>query len=163
MDVKLRNMTSVYLVRDDAVLCLYRIGSRVVSNRYIGSAGGHFEEKELNDPKKCVLREMHEELGLVEEDVEGLALRYITHRLTEGEIRQNYYFFARLKEDRELSSTEGNLRWVLFEEVPELYMPVSAKHMILHYLQEGRFNDTLYAGITEESGTAFVPMKEFQG
>ena len=158
----LRNMTSVYLTGEQGILCLYRIGSRVASNRWIGSAGGHFEPEELNDPRACVLREMQEELGLTESDVEGLALRYITHRLVEGEIRQNYYFFARLKEDRELSSTEGNLRWMSFDEIPDLYMPVSAKHMILHYLKEGRFTDHLYCGVTEETGTNFVVMRSFE-
>ena len=160
---KLRNMTSLYLVRDDAVLCLHRVGSRVVSNRYIGSAGGHFEKEELNDPRACILRELQEELSLTENDLEGLALRYVTHRLMGGEIRQNYYFFARLKEDKELSSNEGILRWVPYEEVPSLYMPVSAKHMILHYLETGRFTDCLYCGITEESGTNFVSLTEFEG
>lgn len=161
MDGKLRNMTSVYLVKDEAVLCLYRIGSRVANNQYIGSAGGHFEMDELNDAKKCVLREMKEELGLDEGDVEGLRLRYITHRLKNGEVRQNYYFFGRLRGERPLTSTEGKLQWVPFEAVPELDMPVSAKHMILHYLREGRFTDHLYAGITEEAGTKFVIMREF--
>lgn len=161
MDGKLRNMTSVYLLREDAVLCLYRMGSRVANNQYIGSAGGHFEQAELNDAKSCVLREMKEELGLEEGDVEGLKLRYITHRLKNGEIRQNYYFFGTLKEERELQSTEGKLRWVTFEAVPELDMPVSAKHMILHYLEVGRFDNQLYAGITEETGTKFVTMREF--
>ena len=160
---KLRNMTSLYLVDDDKVLCLYRIGSKVVSNRYIGSAGGHFEKEELNDPRACILRELQEELSLTENDLDGFSLRYITHRLMGGEIRQNYYFFARLKEDRELQSNEGQLRWVPFEEVAQLYMPVSAKHMILHYLKEGRFTDHIYAGITEETGTTFVPMAEFEG
>lgn len=161
MDAKLRNMTSVYLVDDSGILCLYRIGSRVANHKYVGSAGGHFEKDELNDPKKCVLREMQEELGLTETDVEGLTLRYITHRLTGGEIRQNYYFFARLKESRSLSSTEGALRWVPYEEIPSLEMPISAKHMILHYEKEGRYTDKLYAGITEEQGTHFVEMQEF--
>ena len=159
--MKLRNMTSLYLVKEDAVLCLYRIGSRVANNKYIGSAGGHFENDELNDPKKCILREMEEELGLKEKDVEGLTLRYITHRLKDGEIRQNYYFFGRLAQEKELSSTEGILRWVSFTEVPELNMPVSAKDMILHYLQVGRFDDRIYAGITEEDGTRFAALKEF--
>ena len=163
MDCKLRNLTSVYLVNDTAVLCLYRVGSRVANNKYIGSAGGHFEREELNDPKQCVLREMQEELGLTEKDVEGLTLRYITHRLTGGEIRQNYYFFARLKENRELKSTEGTLRWVSYEKIPELTMPVSAKHMILHYMNVGRFDENLYCGITREKGTDFVPMEEFEG
>ena len=163
MDVKLRNMTSLYLVGEEKVLCLYRIGSRVANNKYVGSAGGHFEPEELNDPRKCVLREMREELGLSEAEVEGLTLRYITHRLISGEIRQNYYFFARLKTDRELHSTEGNLSWVPFEEVPTLEMPLSAKPMILHYLSEGRFTDHLYCGVTENGGTKFVIMQDFPG
>lgn len=161
--MKLRNMTSVYLTGEKGILCLYRIGSRVVSNRYIGSAGGHFEKEELNDPRACVLREMEEEMGLTEADVEGLALRYITHRRMAGEIRQNYYYFARLKGNPNLNSTEGTLRWVNYSEFEDLPMPVSAKHMMLHYVKEGRFNDTLYGGITEKTGTVFVPMEEFEG
>lgn len=161
MNMKLRNMTSVYFAKETGVLCLYRIGSRVANNKYVGAAGGHFEKDELNDPKACVLREMHEELGLTESDVEDLRLRYITHRLMGSEIRQNYYFFARLKEERKLTSTEGILRWVPYEEIPQLEMPVSAKHMILHYCKEGRHTDYLYAGITEETGTSFVIMREF--
>lgn len=159
--MKLRNMTSLYLTGDKGILCLYRMGSRVANNKYIGSAGGHFEPEELNDPKKCVLREMYEELGLTEADVEGMTLRYITLRRMEGEVRQNYYFFARLKEDRSLTSTEGRLEWVSPECIAQLEMPVTAKHMILHYLREGQFNDILYGGITQERGTTFLPMEEF--
>ena len=80
-----------------------------------------------------------------------------------GEIRQNYYFFAKLKEERQLSSTEGILQWFSFREIPGLNMPISAKHMILHYLDTGRFDGQLYVGITEETGTTFVPMVEFEG
>lgn len=159
--MKLRNMTSVYLTGDKGILCLYRMGSRVANNKYIGSAGGHFEPEELNDPKKCVLREMYEELGLTEADVEGMTLRYITLRRMEGEVRQNYYFFARLKEEHSLTSTEGRLEWVSPECIAQLEMPVTAKHMILHYLREGQFNDILYGGITQERGTTFLPMEEF--
>lgn len=159
--MKLRNMTSLYLYNGTGLLCLYRLGSKVADHMYIGSAGGHFEEGELNDPRKCVLREMQEELGLTEEDITGLTLRYITLRLKNGEIRQNYYFFARLKEERELHSNEGILRWVSWEEVPALEMPGSARHMILHYLKEGRFTDQLYGGITRAEGTEFVVFEEF--
>lgn len=159
--MKLRNMTSVYFVEEDRLLCLYRIGSRVAGNKHVGAAGGHFEEGELNDPRACVLREMKEELGLEAQDVDGLSLRYITHRLTGGEIRQNYYFFGKLKETIPEYSSEGILKWVNFRDVPELEMPVSAKQMLLHYLKEGRFTDKLYCGITEEDGTNFVAMREF--
>lgn len=159
-NLRLRNMTSVYFTDGKRLLCLYRVGSRVANNKYVGAAGGHFEKEELNDPKTCVLREMKEELGLSQEDVAGLTLRYITHRLADGEIRQNYYFFGQLKKEPAQSS-EGVLRWVPFEEVPGLPMPVSAKHMILHYLNVGRFTDKLYCGVTEEDSTRFVEMREF--
>ena len=161
MDGKLRNMTSVYLTGEKGILCLYRIGSRVANNKYIGSAGGHFEEAELNDARACALREMQEELGLMEADVDNLKLRYITLRLKNGEIRQNYYFFGTLKTQRPLESTEGNLHWFSYEEAENLQMPASAKHMMLHYLKTGRFDDNLYAGITDDAGTRFVIMKEF--
>ena len=163
MDGRIRNMTSLYLVDDTGILCLYRIGSRVADQRYVGAAGGHFEAGELNDAMACVLREAREELGISEADLVGLKLRYITHRLKDGEIRQNYYFFARLKEMKSLCSTEGKLRWVPYEDISDLHMPVSAKHMILHYMQIGRFDDVLYGGVTRSDGTDFVPMEEFEG
>ena len=163
MDGKLRNMTSVYLTGERGILCLYRLGSRVANKKYIGSAGGHFEKDELNDARACVLREMREELGLTEEDVKDLKLRYITYRLADGEIRQNYYFFGTLREEKELTSSEGTLKWIPYDGFETLNMPVSAKHMILHYLRAGRFDDVLYAGITQEKGTDFVPMVEFEG
>ena len=161
MDGKLRNMTSVYLTGEKGILCLYRIGSRVANNKYIGSAGGHFEKDELNDARTCALREMQEELGLTEDDVQDMKLRYITLRLKNGEIRQNYYFFGKLKEERPLESTEGILKWFSYEEAEHLQMPASAKHMLLHYLKVGRFDDNLYAGITDASGTRFVSLMEF--
>ena len=161
MDGKLRNMTSLYLTKGDSVLCLYRIGSRVANQMYIGSAGGHFECDELNDAKKCVLREAYEELGIREEDLQDLKMRYITLRLKNGEVRQNYYFFARLREEKELTSTEGQLHWIKFEDIPALKMPSSAKHMILHYLKKGRFDDKLYAGVSESWGASFAPLAEF--
>ena len=162
MDGKLRNMTSVYLTGEQGILCLYRIGSKVANNLYIGSAGGHFETDELNDARKCVLREMQEELGLAESDVEDMKLRYITLRLKNGEIRQNYYFFGQLKSEKTLQSTEGILKWFTYEEAEHLRMPASAKHMMLHYLKVGRFDNHLYAGITDDEGTKFVVMKDFE-
>ena len=164
MDGRLRSMTSVYFVREDGVLCLFRIGSRIANNKYIGAAGGHFEKDEVASARNCVLREMEEELGLTEEDTEGLDMKYITLRLKDGEVRQNYYFFARLKMERELKSSEGTLKWVKWDELAGLEMPVSAKHMILHYAKIGRFNDQAYASValSENEGDAvFAPLNEF--
>ncbi|MDO4299823.1 MAG: NUDIX domain-containing protein [Clostridia bacterium] len=72
MNGKLRNMTVLYLLRGDKILLLYRQGGKVINNVWTGSAGGHFEDFELNDAEACVLREMKEELGIRPDDIEAL-------------------------------------------------------------------------------------------
>ncbi len=162
--MKLRNMTSIYLVCGDEVLLLYRRGSRVANNTYISSAGGHFEPGELNDPRRCMLRELKEELTLEEAQLEDLRLRYVTQRLKNGELRQIYYYFARIA-DKALvkESSEGELEWFKLKDILSLPMPVTAKRMLEHYLAVGQFTDELYAGITTPEGMAFTELKEFEG
>lgn len=159
---KLRNMTAIYLLKEDKVLLLFRQGGKVVNEVWTGSAGGHFEEYELNDAKACVLREMKEELGLTENDIEKLALRYVTLRKTNGEIRQNYYFFANLRDGSgtELNSNEGKLQWFLLDAIGELKMPHSAKYVMKHYCEEGRFSDKMYTGVTNAEEVTFVELPE---
>ena len=162
MNPSLRNMTSLFFLRADGLWCLYRIGSRVANRKFVGACGGHFEESELSSPEGCVLREMEEELGLTEADIEDLTLRYVTLRLYNGEIRQNYYFFARLKGERELSSTEGELHFFTWEELASIDMPLSARQMMDHYLSVGRFDENCYAGVTEPGGARFVRLESFE-
>lgn len=163
MDGRLRNMTSIYLFKGEKVLLLYRQGGRVVNNVWTGSAGGHFEKNELNDAKACVLRELNEELGLQPEDIDGLTLRYITLRRTKGEIRQNYYFFAKLKEsvDDNLVSNEGICRWFTLEEIKALEMPFTARYVIEHYRTIGYLTNALYAGVASPEGVNFFGLQEF--
>ena len=161
MNPGLRNMTSLFFLEENGLWCLFRQGSRVANNKYVGACGGHFEESELSSPESCVLREMEEELGLSAGDVENLTLRYVTVRYMGTEIRQNYYFFARLKTQRSLSSTEGQLQFFSWEKLADIDMPVSARHMMDHYLQVGRFDEHLYAGITEPGGSRFVKLQHF--
>ena len=159
---KLRNMTAIYLLKEDKVLLLFRQGGKVVNEVWTGSAGGHFEEYELNDAKACVLRELEEELGLTENDVENLALRYVTLRKTGGEIRQNYYFFANLRDGggADLTSNEGILQWFSMDEIDPLKMPHSAKYVMKHYCETGRFSDVIYTGATNADGVTFVELPE---
>ena len=162
MDGKLRNMTSVYLYDEQGILCLYRIGSKVANHKYVGSAGGHFEPEEVSNAKACALRELQEELGLTEADVPDIKLHYITCRLKNGEIRNNYYFFASFDRNRCLSSNEGQLHWFSYEEAKHIHMPASARFMMDHYLSAGRYNEKLYGGMTEPWGARFVELQEFE-
>lgn len=162
MNIKLRNMTAIYLLHGELILFLYRIGSRIVNNLYVGTAGGHFEKDELNNPMDCVLRELYEEIGLDKNDIENIKLRYITCRLKNNEIRQNYYYFADLKNlEKKLFSTEGNLEWVDLKKASLLPMPCSAKYVIEHFVDIGRNTDCLYAGATTDKGIDFKELREF--
>ncbi|MBE6753767.1 MAG: NUDIX domain-containing protein [Ruminococcaceae bacterium] len=135
MTGRLRNMTATYLLKGENILLLYRQGGRVVNEVWTGSAGGHFEQCELNDAKACVLRELNEELGLCESDIRNLSLRYVALRRAKGEIRQNYYFFADLREDakEDLTSNEGVLRWFPLDEIGGLPMPYTARYVMERY------------------------------
>lgn len=162
MNGKLRNMTSIYLLKDGKILLLYRQGGRVVNDVWTGSAGGHFEESELNDAQACVLREMKEELGIDEENIEGLSLQYITLRRAKGEIRQNYYFFANLKSADELTSNEGICKWFWVDEIGNLEMPYTAKYVMEHYCEKGRFTSEMYVGVSDGEKVEFIQMPESQ-
>ena len=162
MDGKLRNMTSIYITKGDEILLLYRQGGKVVNEVWTGSAGGHFEDFECNDARACVLRELQEELNVSEEILEDLRLRYITLRSINGEIRQNYFFFAQLREGIEINfySNEGTLKWFAKSEVLNLDMPYSAKFVVKHYLETGHTNDMLYVGVANGEDVVFTKLPE---
>lgn len=181
MEGKLRNMTSIYISRSilreesmemenpvsggemqEQMLMLYRVGSRVVAPSWCG-IGGHFEPEELNQAQKAALRELEEEMSLTGEDLQNLRLRYVTLRLKNGEIRQNYYFFADLKPGTQVkeSCAEGIPRWISYEEVMKQKMPYTARFVLQHYLEKARYDQTLYAGIAGPEGVEFRPLVEF--
>ncbi|HJC23458.1 MAG TPA: NUDIX domain-containing protein [Candidatus Eisenbergiella merdavium] len=162
MDGRLNNMTSIYILQEDKILLLYRIGSREVSPSWCG-IGGHFEKEELNDARACVLRELYEELGVPESDLSDIHLKYVTLRLRKGRIRQNYYFFAWLRPEASvrLSSDEGIPKWFRLDELDGLEMPFTAKYVLRHYLETGRHTSDLYSGTAEPDGVRFIPLREF--
>lgn len=163
MNGKLRNMSAIYIRYESKMLMLYRQGGRVVNNVWTASAGGHFEENELNNAKACVLRELEEEIGITEKSLKNIELRYVTLRRTNGEIRQNYYFFAELREytSFDFASNEGILKWFDVSELRTLEMPYTAKYVIDHYLNIGAFNNKVYGGIANGEEVIFIELPEF--
>ena len=159
---RLRNMTSVYLTYKDRILLLYRQGSRVVNDKWIGSAGGHFERSELNDAYACAMRELKEELGVTADMLEKIDLRYLTIYNKPEELRQNYYFFATLKSDNiDFSSNEGKLKWFDIEDMANLDMPFTSKMVTDHWAKEGRYTHCFYGGVATDNDMVFLEMKEF--
>ncbi len=164
MNGKLRNMTAIYILCKNRILLLYRQGGRVVNDVWVASAGGHFEENELNDARSCVLREMEEELGLTEKDIYDFEMRYVALRRVKGEIRQNYYFFAKVEDEGKLNlvSNEGRLKWFDVSEIDSLEMPYTAKYVVQHYFNVGIHNSQLYGGIADGEEVVFVELPEYK-
>ena len=165
-ETRLRSMTGLFITRGDEILLLWKPSGRAVRQVWCPSAGGHFEPDEYRDPLACVLRELKEETGLTPDCLTGLSLRYLTIRAGDGELRQNFYYFAspdpdRFPEDASLSSTEGTLRWFRPEELPGLPMPHSARAVVAHWLREGRHTDALYGGIAVPEGVRFTELTRF--
>ncbi len=162
MNGRLRNMASIYIINNNSILMLYRIGSRVVPPSWCG-IGGHFESNELNDARACVLRELEEEIHLTESDISKIELRYITLRLKNDEVRQNYYFFANIQEDVTVSldCDEGKPEWVPLEKVNELEMPFTSQYVLQHYIETGRYTNNLYGGIASKKDVQFEELNEF--
>ena len=154
---KLRNMASVYLLRDGQILLLHR-KSGIAGGTWIASAGGHFEQSEVCDARACALRELEEELGLTIDALQNLSLRYVTLRRTKDELRQNYYFFANLKDHvpSTLPSTEGITKWVNLKQASDYKMPFTAQYVVDHYIRVGQFDQHLYGGIGNDAGVNFI-------
>lgn len=163
MNGKLRNMTAIYLSRGDKMLLLYRVGSRVLKKPVWCGFGGHFEENELNNAKACAIRELWEETGIKEDDLKHLELRYITLRLKDNEVRQNYYFFADLKEGVEPKEEcdEGSYQWVDYADLMNYEMPHTSEYVMRHYLEIGKNTDFLYGGITRRNDVLFQEIEDF--
>ena len=155
-------MASVYIRRENQILLLYRQGSSIVKNLWIGSAGGHFEENELNDARACVLRELEEELSLFQKDLENLTLRYVTVRYADGELRQNYYFFADLSDSNKifLPSNEGITQWYPLSDTGDLSMPFTARHMLDHYITQSVNSTTPYTVASQT--TQALPLQNYK-
>lgn len=162
MDGHLRNMASIYIINENKMLMLYRIGSRVVAPSWCG-IGGHFKKDELNDAERAVLRELKEEINLRESDLENIKLRYIALRNKDGEIRINYYFFADLRKGVSVQSfcSEGKLQWVELEKVMKKKMPYTAEHVLKHYMEEGRYTDCLYCAAAKKAEVVFSELENF--
>ncbi len=157
---KLRSMTSIYIINNDEILLLYRKGSRVLNDLWIGSAGGHFNDNELDKPYECIVRELNEELKIELKDIKNLNLRYITLRKVNNEVRQNYYYFAELNEifDRDIESNEGDLKWFNIDELPFDEMPITSREVLKHFIKHRNINDNIYCGSVSHNKINFLQM-----
>ena len=140
----IKNMAGIYIIDDNKILMMKRTKKDSFGEYY--SVGGKFIESELNDPKKCVLRELKEESGIEETDLNNICLKYIAFRNNGKNISQNYLFFATLKNKNKVLSycSEGIFEWIGLAEVFNINLPVTSRFCLKHYFEKGYKNNSVY-------------------
>ncbi|MDD3341100.1 MAG: NUDIX domain-containing protein [Bacilli bacterium] len=149
----LKNMAGIYILDGDKILLLKRSKTESLNEYY--SIGGRFEPDELNNPFRCVMRELEEESGLLESHLTDIKLKYVSFRNYGNYITQNYLFFAKLK-DKDIilkDCDEGTFEWVNIEDLFSKKMPPTSFACLKHYFSNEEKNDSiLMAAATNNNG-----------
>lgn len=119
MSAEIKQTTLCYLEKDGKYLMLYRNKKKVDANegKWI-AVGGKFEKGE--SPEECMKREVFEETGL-----EVKRYRYagvVTFLSDTWPTEMMHLFVCNEFAGNEITCSEGELRWVLKEDVPKLPM-----------------------------------------
>ncbi|ALC85137.1 hypothetical protein AM499_04385 [Bacillus sp. FJAT-22090] len=132
--IRMRIMTGAYLFFDNKLLMLKRSKERTLASNLWTGIGGHVEANEHNSPEESCFREIFEETGIRENEIEKLELRYILMRRSKNEIRQHYIYFGNTLKNNFLNSDEGTLHWIDLSKILSLEMPLTVKYMLKHYI-----------------------------
>lgn len=149
-----RVMLSVLIFHEDKIL-LNCIGNQVTSPSW-AAVGKQFEQEALNSAKASMVKE----LGIMASDLLTMELRYATMRYKDGEIRQNYFFFATTNYDMGFGPI-GNKKWIPVSQLPDMEIPKSLESVLKHYLAVGQKDHKVYGGIMKQQGYAITELEEF--
>ncbi|SDD23491.1 8-oxo-dGTP diphosphatase [Paenibacillus sp. UNCCL117] len=133
--IRARMMATAMLFNQEDLLMMKRSETRTLSPGLWAAVGGHLEPHEINDPQSAVLREIHEETGLLQEDLEDLQLRYILIRLNQQEVRQQFIYTSTARRRDITQSDEGTLHWIPRQQVLNREIPFIFHKLLEHYFQ----------------------------
>lgn len=155
--LKLRQMAVAFLFnKNQDVLFLQKKLDNSFLPGLLVPIGGHIEKEEMGDPNKACLREIEEETGLVDTDINNLMLRYVVLRMKgHSEIRIQYVYFGNvIGVSKVTESEEGQLYWKNFNEVLSDNVTETTKEIVKHYDEIGQFSDQVYVGtMKSDDGT----------
>jgi 8-oxo-dGTP diphosphatase len=128
------------LLHEGACLLLQRAATKAFSPLKWTGVGGHVEPGEFEELRASALRELAEEAGYREEELDAFALRrtlLVTY--PEGPWRLVFYFVGRAGERRLPVCDEGTLHWVAMDRCDELDL-ISDTRLVLPRLFEDEAN-----------------------
>lgn len=133
MEMEIRQMSTAFLFNDDKVLLMKKESNKFTDVPFWSGVGGHLEQNELNNPMKACYREIYEESGIMDREIDDLKLRYILLRVKHDEIRQQFVYFGRTKRSDFINSDEGELHWKSLDEIQGLNVSKIIRFMLEHY------------------------------
>lgn len=157
-------MATALLFNGNDLLMMKRSLTRTLSPGKWAAVGGHLEPHELNDPRQACIREVYEETGFREEELQDLRLQYVLIRLNGNEIRQQYFYTAHVTRRDVLQTEEGDLHWIPREEALDRDIPFIFRKLLEHYLANGAASHAwvgtagLTKGTSGEPTIHWVPM-----
>lgn len=135
--IRARIMAAAMLFNGNDMLMMKRSPHRTLNPGMWAAVGGHLEPEEIGDPEKAVLREIHEETGLLPEEIDGLHLQYILLRLNQQEVRQQFIYTAYTTRRNVSLTDEGELHWIARDQVLHRNIPFIFHTLLAHYFEHG--------------------------
>lgn len=145
----LKNYSCAFLENDGCFLLMKRAPNREVNSDFWSGVGGKIEPCEINDPYSACVREVKEETGISNKNIEELRLRYIIIRKHKDVIRQSYIYFGKVNTKSFMDTDEGTLYWIPKEELKYKQYTSTYTKMMKHYLSSDADDRNIFVGIAE--------------
>lgn len=144
-------MAVAFLINNDDFLLLKRSESRKFAPGVWAGVGGHVEPDEINSPYVACTREIFEETGISEGNIEGLRLHYIILRRSDNEIRISYVYFGHSNTRVIIDSDEGKLSWIHKDDLFQRNLSVMNKVALSHYINNESTDGKVLVGTLDLS------------
>jgi 8-oxo-dGTP diphosphatase len=133
--------TVTFLKHADHYLLLQRNAAKTFAPRRWTGIGGHVEADELSRLRASALREIYEETGIVESEIQNFVLRRVLLTNRPGPALGIVLYYTGLLEESVLPpSPEGELHWVRVEDFNGLDI-IETTSLVLDLLVEDLRND----------------------
>jgi 8-oxo-dGTP diphosphatase len=157
--MKFRNIATAFLMNGDDFLLMERSSTNKRMPGFWYGVGGHIEPEEINNPFAAVLREVYEETGLKENNLEGLYLQYILMRREGDETVINYIYFGKTNTKYVVQNDEGTLHWIQKKEVLNRKFFDVLKLALEHYFENGKNEDVMVGIMEKEEGIKWTVLE----
>ena len=151
--MNLNVFVATFIFNGDAVLLLERADSAGFAPGKWTGVGGKVERDELDDLEAAALREIFEETGLRRSDLSHMRLKFVLALPEAGGISALVFFSAQTRKMDVGPCDEGNLHWVLTEELKSIDMIDNASRVLDVLIQDRQTgNGITHYGVSRPGG-----------